>query len=284
MSNNNQTVDYYIAPKASFDATADAIRVVTGESGDIEWKSNGFADALTERRFTLDGLINGTEGGNVTVSATVIPDSFFYKNNALTSISAPNVTRIGSYSFFQCYNLTTVNFPNLVSIYDNAGTYSTIHNTRGATFAYCHNLGNVYLPKLEEVGTEVFARVGNSQSTYNAIIVLPALTATGNYMFRQGKFKGVDLGENCTRINSDSFYQGTYDVVVLRSKTLVTAGNRDAVRGITNLYVPSALVSDYATATNWVTDAANRTVTAIEGSIYETAYVDGTPIPIGGAS
>lgn len=46
MSDNNQTVDYYIAPKESFDATADAIRAVTGESGEIEWKSNGFADAL----------------------------------------------------------------------------------------------------------------------------------------------------------------------------------------------------------------------------------------------
>lgn len=38
--------EYYIAPKTSFDATADAIREKTGSQATIEWTQNGFADAV----------------------------------------------------------------------------------------------------------------------------------------------------------------------------------------------------------------------------------------------
>ena len=40
-----QTYDYLIAPKASFDATADAIRAMTGSQASITWGQDGFADA-----------------------------------------------------------------------------------------------------------------------------------------------------------------------------------------------------------------------------------------------
>lgn len=47
------------------------------------------------------------------------------------------------------------------------------------------------------------------------------------------------------------------------------------------IYVPSALISAYQAATNWSTVNGYGTITwaAIEGSIYETQYADGTPIP-----
>ena len=38
--------EYYIAPKSSFDATADAIREKTGSQATIEWTQDGFADAI----------------------------------------------------------------------------------------------------------------------------------------------------------------------------------------------------------------------------------------------
>ena len=40
--------EYYIAPKSSFDATADAIREKTGSQATIEWTQDGFADAIAE--------------------------------------------------------------------------------------------------------------------------------------------------------------------------------------------------------------------------------------------
>ena len=42
------TANYLVAPKASFEATADAIRSKTGSSADITWGQNGFADAIGE--------------------------------------------------------------------------------------------------------------------------------------------------------------------------------------------------------------------------------------------
>ena len=40
--------EYYIAPKSSFDATADAIREKTGSQATIEWTEDGFADAIED--------------------------------------------------------------------------------------------------------------------------------------------------------------------------------------------------------------------------------------------
>ena len=40
--------NYYIAPKSSFDATADAIRAKTGSQAAIEWTEDGFADAIED--------------------------------------------------------------------------------------------------------------------------------------------------------------------------------------------------------------------------------------------
>lgn len=40
--------EYYIAPKTSFDATADAIREKIGSQATIEWTQDGFADAIEE--------------------------------------------------------------------------------------------------------------------------------------------------------------------------------------------------------------------------------------------
>ena len=47
------------------------------------------------------------------------------------------------------------------------------------------------------------------------------------------------------------------------------------------LYVPADMISSYQSATNWSTilGYANNQILPIEGSIYETQYVDGTPIP-----
>lgn len=46
------------------------------------------------------------------------------------------------------------------------------------------------------------------------------------------------------------------------------------------IYVPSALIDTYKASANWSTLDGYGTVTwkAIEGSIYENAYADGTPI------
>lgn len=87
-------------------------------------------------------------------------------------------------------------------------------------------------------------------------------------------------------------------VMVLRSTTVVPMSNTNALTNTPfasgkaggTIYIPKSLydhlgdgtANDYQAATNWSTYHGYGTITwaKIEGSIYENAYVDGTPIPL----
>lgn len=166
---------------------------------------------------------------------------------------------------FHARSLVNVAFPNVETVDDSA-------------FNHCALLEELYLPKATRFGNAVCFQIRYDQTGARITIVLPKISTLGISCFRQGQYVAVDLGEDLHNLPSDSFYACTVGTVILRSKTLVTAATEDAVNSIKNLYVPAALVADYATATNWVTNAANRTVTAIEGSEYEHYYANGIAI------
>lgn len=80
--------------------------------------------------------------------------------------------------------------------------------------------------------------------------------------------------------------------VILRGSQITVLANINAFNNTPfasgkaggTLYVPSALISSYQSATNWSTifgygNGAQNQILPIEGSIYETQYADGTPIP-----
>lgn len=82
---------------------------------------------------------------------------------------------------------------------------------------------------------------------------------------------------------------GKLKTLIIRNSSIVTQLN--SINNFTNtpfasgksggtLYVPSALISSYQSATNWSTilEYENNQILPIEGSIYETQYADGTPI------
>ena len=272
--------------KAAVDAMAGGGTIIQDENGYLVISENG-EQGDGQLRYSIDDVLTN----NAPVDSVLLPtvtrlkDSAFYGNVNITFVDAPNVTRIGGHAFRSCTKLKNVNFPLLEyagTIFQNnqtALTNDSITNTTPSySFAYCHSLEKVYFPKLRVTGAGMFYQINVSSSQYNTIVVMPLVEQIGNFTFRQGKFKAIDLGSNLTKIWNYGFYSGVYDVVILRSPTVVQAASNDAVSGITKLYVPSALVSDYATATNWATNAANRTVLPIEGSIYETQYADGTPI------
>lgn len=78
-------------------------------------------------------------------------------------------------------------------------------------------------------------------------------------------------------------------VLVVRSTSVASLNSTNAFNGSPfasghsggTLYVPQALIETYQNATNWATILAytNNQIMPIEGSIYETQYADGTPIP-----
>lgn len=92
------------------------------------------------------------------------------------------------------------------------------------------------------------------------------------------RFSSTYILRNCTKLKT----------LILRNTSAWSLSNINVFQGSPfanngtggTLYVPSSLVSEYTQATNWSTilGYANNQIKAIEGSIYETQYADGTPI------
>lgn len=143
---------------------------------------------------------------------------------------------------------------------------------------------HIFLPQCTSV---------NGDACYNATglidVVFPILTSFGTRVF-YGCAALVACDEYAANITANMFQNcSKLDTLVIRkTSSIVTLANINAFSGSCfasgksggTLYVPSALISSYQAATNWSTIlgySANN-IQAIEGSIYETQYADGTPI------
>ena len=83
-------------------------------------------------------------------------------------------------------------------------------------------------------------------------------------------------------------YCSSFNKLILRNNSVTNLGNINAFEDSPfasdgtggTLYVPSAVVSSYQSASNWSTilGYANNSIVAIEGSYYETHYGNGTLI------
>jgi hypothetical protein len=158
------------------------------------------------------------------------------------------VTSIGALAFYDCAYLTTV----------SAG--GSINGLMASTFTGCTALTDVHFPNM--VGTLASNCFGASTAAY----------ACANLSF-------VDAGKSSTIINNAFQRCSSLTVLVLRNSDAVcslaavgafssTPFNRGAGGTV---YVPSALISSYQTATNWSTlyNEGTLTFAAIEGSEYE---------------
>lgn len=126
----------------------------------------------------------------------------------------------------------------------------------------------------------------NSKVKY---FVFPKVTDFSVDMFRNcTSLLGVEMS-SVTTIRQTCFSGCTeFGLLVIRKNGVPTLSNISAfgntkfasgkAGGI--LYVPQAQIANYQAATNWSTILGYSTnqILPIEGSIYETQYVDGTPI------
>lgn len=171
---------------------------------------------------------------------------------ALTSISLPNCTTFNGFVFNGDNRITNFHFPNLTTM----------------------------------TGSQVFGNAGTTTSTMvlPKIQTLPSINAISSF-----NGVAVDLGESLPSIPGYCFGGSTnMNILILRGSTLkglnsINAfGNTPFASGKAGgtLYVPSALISSYQSATNWSTilGYSTNSIQAIEGSIYETHYADGTVI------
>lgn len=212
---------------------------------------------------TADSLIDGSFSGVYSsTDVTSLRAGAFYKNTGLTGINLPNVTIMRAEAFLQCTNLVHLYLPKA----DFPDNYtSSICNG-------CSNLETVVLPSV----TKQFY----SQCFYNCT-----------------KLKSIDT--TATGSSGGNVFVGStvLDTLVLRHTSVFSLGNiaffnnTPFASGKTGgtLYVPSALISSYQSASNWSTilGYTNNQIKSIESTHTDPTapidltlyYADGTAIP-----
>lgn len=239
--------------EADIQDIADAIRGKNGSSD--TYTVSQMADAIT-------AIPSG--GGDNSLLIGVL-------SNTAEEISLSGVTRLRDGILAGATALKRVSFPDVITVASSAFNGSGVES--------------MYLPKAESFGGN---SINNSKITVLALPSLKGSIGTNNLVYAR-LLQVLDIGPQMTRLQGQSIRENTVlDTLILRSSTAVTLDNINALSGTKfdsagtggTLYVPSALISSYQAATNWSTilGYTNNNIQAIEGSIYENTYADGTPI------
>ena len=203
----------------------------------------------------------------------------FFAAQKLKNIKLPTLTgstkTIGMYSFYNCYNLISINIPNgYTGINDNAftGCYGlkgislpdTLTTIGNYVFSACYNMKNV------EFGNGI-TTIGNSAFAYCALsqISLPdTLTTIGSSAFGNDlQLQSVAIGNGITSIGNGAFSQSyslnvfTIDAItpptlsgtIFPLTDISTSSSPKALQ--LQIFVPSGSLSSYQSATNWSVNA-----------------------------
>lgn len=234
MSQHNITVDGGTSvrlPTAGKYCDRDIVITATGSGDTAE-----IEDAFIQR--TLNGEY-------VNDRVTSIGYGCFQGAKSLTSVSFQNVTSIKDYAFSDCTSLTSINIPLL--------------KTASARAFASTKLSNIDFPLLSSIGTYTFGYIDVPNTA-----CLPSLVTVANSGFRDNKgLTKVDLAV-ATKVDALGFYScGALETLILRKTDAVcTLQNTNAFTGTKiasgtgYIYVPSALIDSYKSATNWSTYAA----------------------------
>lgn len=223
--------------------------------------SNGALVAQTSRTITENGTFDTTTNDEVVVNVSGggegESDLAKLCNGSLTRLDDDGITSVNSQLIRGLStNLATVFLKNLTYIQS------------GYAFASAALVTAVF-PAIQKISNAGFFFSGASRLT--AVDFGPSFS-TESQGLRSNTFSGASA----------------MNVLILRKNSLVPL---DSIKAFNNtpfasgkaggtLYVPSALISSYQSATNWSTilGYANNQILPIEGSNYENAYADGTPI------
>lgn len=221
----------------------------------------------------LTTITNSQFAGNHLITTVTIPDNItsiqsyaFAYNYGLQSVTLPNITSILSYGsiFEYCRSLTTINIPsNLTALGNSTFSYcnalqgpitisGTFTSLETYTFNYNYALQSLTLPNT--ITSFSSYAINNCYNLEN--ITLPSsLTTIGNYNFQYGyRLTNMTIPVGVTSIGNYAF-QYCYGLKELHIKptTPPTIGQytfRNLPSDCT-IYVPSASLSTYQTATYW---------------------------------
>lgn len=263
---------------ANLTTVANAIRAKGGTSAALAFP-DGFVSAV--------GAIETGSGGSADewavfrqlnagelVSAVIPEDitklhSYLFSYSNLESITALGVTELGEYAFQYSDALKTVNLPNL-----------SVKTLMKGAFYKCTALESISFPNLGGLASSSSAFFSGCTALKN--VDLPICTSLSINTFQTcSSLEFLDFPV-VSSIAGGSFASCTaLTTLVLRNATVATLGNVSAFTNTPlagyggtysgHIYVPSALMTQYQTGTNWATLYANypEIFQPIEGSEYE---------------
>lgn len=281
------------------DAAGGTIREITAQeiSGTLSITQNGTYDVTQYASAEVD--VSGGGGidwddfvsgdwptGVITLNTTtqIVVNNKFYNMREITSVNASNITNINADSAFRgCSKLEVVNFPLLATA------------PKGYCFGDCPKLQGASFPSLTSTGSSFLNSSCYNSTSDNVILVFPKLTSVNTDCFRSIRGDAIiDLGPDCASLGTRAIYNFDFTgILILRRDSIVTCSTNTSIGAITTradatIYIPKSLYDhlgdgsslDYKSATNWSTADGYGVITwaAIEGSQYENAYADGTPI------
>ena len=232
---------------------------------------------LGERTFQADAKLSSINLSNV----EKIGNLCFYNCTSLVDVDISGCITLEQGAFTNCSNLETLtSVSNIVKI--GSGNEGAFQSTKISGSLLFTSFAGSTIPVSLLNGTPV-ADVQFPSSNYTSIgafafrnthitsfVVKNGCTTINNHSLSGSYFKLIDLPSTLTTWNGWVMYQNTsQEVIICRASTPPTI-NSSAFSGVPSsckVYVPSASISSYETATGW-SKFAGRYI-ALEGSIYE---------------
>ncbi len=213
---------------------------------------------------TLDGLISHTLEEFEDDKIMLTSKYAFCYNDYIKKVSLPSLTGMGSYSFIGCNKLENITIGNVSTIPTSAfsgcihlrtlnmphGTLSTIDSY---AFQDCISLDDIDSSNVSIIEPSAFSGSCVRKMT------LPKVLTLSNNAFSNSPIGVLDIGETYKKTITNNI-NGTYFlchliiransiIKLLSSSTLNSVGS--FVNGVGWIYVPSDLVDEYKSATNW---------------------------------
>ena len=251
--------------------------------------------SITENGTTTEDITQYADAEitvNVSGGGDTFKDYFENANNLIINSNATSVKSNG----ITGGNVKAIILPECMSLANGAICYASYTNST----MYFTKLDELQLPKVEALGTMSLCGI-RTGCTLNSV-VLPSLktitwsASNGRAFDYSDAIIKWDFGN--PSITSMSWGSGTHfyrcspsiEAIIFRYGGVVAIGSTSVFHynntdnlplGTTTfIYVPSALLAQYKTASNWASLFANYPdmFKTIEGSYYETHYADGTVI------
>lgn len=238
MAKNNNLTDFLTE-------LAGVIRNKFGYAGTINpqdfysWFNKESLNTLAYR--IAEGSIQNISASEI-YGSTKIRDYVFRNCDSLKSIGLPDTVKsIGQYAFYGCNALTSITIPNSVT---TIGSYA---------FSYCSKLTSITLPSsIKSIAANMFQYC----TSLTSVSIPNSVTAINTSALRNcNSLQTVNIGSGVTTIGTYALQCGSTS-----SKTTFTIrattppkiqSNTFKSTFINKIYVPTASVSTYKSATNW---------------------------------